>query len=153
MTTTWSIDQPRATARWRSAYWRSVEVVFSITWRSVDWRMYRYASRRRCSWVTLSCSPTTYATTRAGQGHSRQDVDDLARPGARGDRAGPLDRCCLASPPAPHPCHHAFGDKQPSSQASARHTCRQCLRPDLLVVLDKVFGLADRQSSFVLIDF
>lgn len=35
MTTTWSLVHPRATARWRRPYWRSVEVVFSTTWRSV----------------------------------------------------------------------------------------------------------------------
>ena len=32
---------PRARARWRSPYCRSVDVVFSMTWRSVDWRTYR----------------------------------------------------------------------------------------------------------------
>ena len=47
MTTTSSSGQPSATARWRSAYWRFVLSVFSKTWRSVDWRTYRYALRRR----------------------------------------------------------------------------------------------------------
>jgi len=32
---------PSATARWRSAYWRSVLSVFSNTCRMVDWRTYR----------------------------------------------------------------------------------------------------------------
>jgi hypothetical protein len=41
ITITCSAGQPNATARWRSAYWRSVEVVFSTTWRRVDWRTYR----------------------------------------------------------------------------------------------------------------
>jgi hypothetical protein len=31
MTTTPSLGQPSATARWRSAYWRSVLSVFSMT--------------------------------------------------------------------------------------------------------------------------
>ena len=35
---TWSDVQPSATARWRRAYWRLVDSVFSSTWRRVDWR-------------------------------------------------------------------------------------------------------------------
>src|SRR6266511_2274642 len=41
ITITCSAGQPNATARSRSAYWRSVEVVFSTTCRRVDWRTYR----------------------------------------------------------------------------------------------------------------
>jgi len=38
MVTICSAGQPNATARWRSAYWRVVDSVLLITWRSVDCR-------------------------------------------------------------------------------------------------------------------
>ena len=53
MTTIRSSGQPSATARSRSAYWRRVLSVFSNTWRSVDWRTYRYAMRDRCAAVVF----------------------------------------------------------------------------------------------------
>ena len=53
MTTICSAGHPRATARWRSAYWRAVDSVLLSTWRSVDWRTYKKAVRARCEAVTL----------------------------------------------------------------------------------------------------